>query len=315
MRSAKKITVVGLLCFASSILSEEAGSNPPETEKAPLSTSSLTVDELINLYDMEEVERILQAIENIEPTHLIEQRGTSLLVEGDISEAMYLDLRRYVQNSSIERFIVNSPGGEVSAGLSIAKLMLDHNISLEVDGICASSCANYLFVAADEKVIRDGSAVIWHGNTSQKDWREFELCGRTVSSLSGLPIASQNKLGELAAPHARAYRQNLYAREREFYALVGVDEFIARIGQEPEYHGNFTMKITDMAKFGVENVQAPPSYGTQTFCEDFGAKHPGSATVCLEVTSYLIEHEMNRRIYGEVCNENGLLVTVNSAIQ
>jgi hypothetical protein len=38
-----------------------------------------------------------------------------------------------------------------------------------LDGVCMSSCANYLFIAANKKYVTRGSVVAWHGGHSDRE--------------------------------------------------------------------------------------------------------------------------------------------------
>ncbi len=62
-----------------------------------------------------------------------------------------------------KQIIISSGGGDVEAGLKIAQYMSDRSIDIVVDGICVSSCANYLFLAANRKTVLPGSWLGFHG--------------------------------------------------------------------------------------------------------------------------------------------------------
>ncbi|MEH3040513.1 MAG: hypothetical protein PGN21_10680 [Sphingomonas paucimobilis] len=64
---------------------------------------------------------------------------------------------------NIRRVTLNSAGGQASTALRMAALIEGRRIEVVVDGICASSCANYLFAAGAARSIRPGSVVLWHG--------------------------------------------------------------------------------------------------------------------------------------------------------
>lgn len=59
--------------------------------------------------------------------------------------------------------VVNSGGGDAEAALDIADWMIRSKARLIVDNLCFSACANYLFLAAVEKVVLPQSIVAWHG--------------------------------------------------------------------------------------------------------------------------------------------------------
>ncbi len=89
----------------------------------------------------------------------------TLRLEGAIFEPMVEQIKALF-SSSITTFEVDSEGGDTAAALEIAELMMSRKIDLVVDGLCVSSCANYLFVAAERKLVKPGSVVGWHGGYS-----------------------------------------------------------------------------------------------------------------------------------------------------
>lgn len=69
---------------------------------------------------------------------------------------------------------VNSQGGNIEDGLCIGQKMLKHQFKeVRVKGFCLSSCANYLFLAAENKVIE--GIVGYHGNLTALIFEEPEL--------------------------------------------------------------------------------------------------------------------------------------------
>lgn len=61
------------------------------------------------------------------------------------------------------RLTVNSAGGAASAALAMAQRIEARGLTVVVDGICASSCANYLFAAGKLRIVRPGGLLLWHG--------------------------------------------------------------------------------------------------------------------------------------------------------
>jgi hypothetical protein len=95
----------------------------------------------------------------------------TLKFEGQVIEG---EARRFHEKFSdkITRIVVDSPGGLVSEGLLIGNTLYGRDITVEVQGICLSACANYFFLAAKRKVIGRG-VVGFHGN--QNSWLKHIL--------------------------------------------------------------------------------------------------------------------------------------------
>lgn len=58
---------------------------------------------------------------------------------------------------------MDSGGGDAEAGLAIGEFIAKANVDIEVQGICVSSCANYIFTAGRNKILNKG-IVGYHGN-------------------------------------------------------------------------------------------------------------------------------------------------------
>ena len=135
--------------------------------------------------------------------------------------------------------VVSSPGGDVVAALRLAEFMHQRGLSIYVDGICASSCANYLFPAAKEKVLGAGALVGWHGSPASEHIDGLESLG------AGQRQAFQKS------------RQEMIGRERRLYSDLGIDPRLLCAGDRTiEKLGalGWTMPIKSMAKFGLKGV-------------------------------------------------------------
>lgn len=86
----------------------------------------------------------------------------TLLMEGGIDDASVQAFRAALTDET-RRIVLNSTGGSVAPAIDIAEDILARGLDVEVRGICASSCANYLFVAGQTKWIAPGALVLWHG--------------------------------------------------------------------------------------------------------------------------------------------------------
>ena len=86
----------------------------------------------------------------------------SISFTGEVEEGDFASLKLVITNST-ERLILNSPGGNAVEGLKIGQELLRYSIDTEVQGICISSCANYLFPVGHRKIISHG-VVGYHGN-------------------------------------------------------------------------------------------------------------------------------------------------------
>jgi hypothetical protein len=184
--------------------------------------------------------------------------------------------------------------------LRAAEHIIAKRLKVEVEELCASSCANYIFVAGTGRHILPGGIVAWHSGADQKDFRESRQCGRKVSSFSGEAIST--------SPASVASSREWSRREAALFKAVGVSNYITRAGQEPVFvGGDFTYTVEDMRKFGLENVVAEPGYGTEAFCRRAAIERPSLRLKCLPVTPQMLAYETARLSMGEVCREDKTL--------
>ncbi len=128
-----------------------------------------------------------------------------------------------------KKLILNSEGGDAEEGLRIANTLLPYRLHVIVDGLCASSCANYLFTAGGIKEIRNGW-VGFHGNLLNV-YKESSNKIKTLDDYLKLQIPhiketlSANELREAYSN----YSNSLY------YAMVADYKYFLKIGIKQEF--------------------------------------------------------------------------------
>lgn len=75
--------------------------------------------------------------------------------------------------SEIDELRISSRGGPADATLDLARRLADKVDSVIVDGLCASSCANYLLPIAKRLVVEPGSLVLLHGSIDVEQVSEY----------------------------------------------------------------------------------------------------------------------------------------------
>jgi len=240
----------------------------------------------------------------------IERVGSVVRFAGAISPESADALSNALASDEVRELWVESDGGDVEAGQRMGRVIRDRELVVVVTGACISSCANYLFTAGKRRVIRPDGFVVWHGSTLQKDGREFHQCGRVRSLFDGTTM-TDDEIAELRNDAEGVKRRQ--KADADFFASIGVDEYITRVGQEPRFFGNFTMTIRDMARFGLNQIEAPPDYGEEAFCRRINARRPSLQLTCLVVSDDMLAYERARRAFGEVCAPDGSLVIATEA--
>lgn len=148
--------------------------------------------------------------------------------------------------------IVDSEGGYTGAGVVIGMEIFKRGINIVVDGECLSSCANYLFIGAQNKFIRRGY-VGFHGSTKQMldpiPMKEMEEEMRTSGS-------SENEIQK----ELNRGRQ-IGIREAIFFKLTGVDISLFEVSYKEDKgsgHGRpyafLVPKLETFKNYNIQNV-------------------------------------------------------------
>lgn len=143
--------------------------------------------------------------------------GTGLCFSGEIDGPAALAFTSSLDGLTASPIIViNSGGGDVDAGLDMAESIRTRHATVIVDGVCASSCANYIFPAGGRRVISRNGILAFHGGAvaiSDDDLRQMLK-----------PIVPLDQLDQAVAS-AREDNANRLARQDAFEAEVGMRGF------------------------------------------------------------------------------------------
>lgn len=186
----------------------------------------------------------------------INHNAMSATYDYDISKENNTRFFSSIKNRKINKLRVNSSGGEVDAAITLARWIHHNKIDIEVMEYCLSSCANYLFPAANHKHILPGAIVAWHGN-----YHHLKETGLWKDDIA----TRMKRTGESrvrAETHLLQQVNHLVKQEQAFFKTIGVDEKICWVGKIPPYNviNYYFLSVSDMRRFGVENVTASMDY-------------------------------------------------------
>ena len=173
-------------------------------------------------------------------TVVVRLTGDAIEYRGMLSDVSVAKVSALLMNNSGVRWLqIDSDGGDVELGMALGELVRDYRLNVRVVGDgCHSSCANYVFPAGDIKLIGAGALVSWHGSAIQRD------------------------LGTKASvdPELESLIDDLRARQHAYFEGLGLDERITIVGQDLDCNCAWTLSVTDMARFGLEGVEASAEY-------------------------------------------------------
>ncbi|UXB09964.1 hypothetical protein GP476_00165 (plasmid) [Aeromonas dhakensis] len=168
-----------------------------------------------------------------------------------------------IARGQITRLVISSGGGDTVAGRHVGRWVRDMGLVVEVDVICFSSCADYIFPAGRARVIRNDAFVGWHGNE-----RTFHV----QAARKGISLAEQlaqyvprDTSPEQRTAFFRDFEETMKVTmkdEADFYSQLGLNDVFAvcavgdvlekRSGYSGQIGWGFT--IPDMARFGMTNT-------------------------------------------------------------
>lgn len=163
-----------------------------------------------------------------------------LQFEGVIEED---EMKRFEESfdNQVEVLYVNSPGGRTIVGLKIGQKLIGQKIKVIVEGECISACANYLFGAGAERVIKDGM-VGFHGNLrayvnglkyqeEQKlTFRDGTLAIFWILKMNlGKPKASDSEIMQTFEHY-----QEMANQEDAFFQSLGISQALFDRSQRPD---------------------------------------------------------------------------------
>ena len=112
-------------------------------------------------------------------------------------------LRDYgsVANPGYTRIVVESAGGVEYPALMIARDMQRRGAKVFIDGLCASTCANFLALAVRAPSVSCRSLLAWHGSglltdmqSSDDDWIEAEMPEAFVSDVKAWKVNARSEV-------------------------------------------------------------------------------------------------------------------------
>ncbi|MGM9516689.1 hypothetical protein ACS5PK_20745 [Roseateles sp. DB2] len=172
-----------------------------------------------------------------------------LRIEGVLTPAVSKRFYELIDDQ-IRLIQISSEGGVTESGLDIAEEIQRRALDIEIEDFCASSCANYLFIAGNRKFVKSGAVVGWHGGHSFTPFRPG--------------LDSQARLEE---------KKVILQREQLLYAKAGVSiDLIVYSGmltvgalKEGVIRRDYTLwcpSVAELERLGVKNLVSSASWGS-----------------------------------------------------
>ena len=163
----------------------------------------------------------------------VDLNENTVIYHGKLSPSANQKLLSILKNgkSKVEWLSITSEGGEINHGMDLGDIVHDYDLKLEVNEYCLSSCANYVFSAANHHRISNHAVIGFHGGTTGM---EKEI----TSFIDALPEEER----ELTKQNLEKYMKSAVIREQNFFEKIGVDQYLVK-------NGDITLIINAIKKF------------------------------------------------------------------
>lgn len=150
---------------------------------------------------------------------------------------------------------IRSSGGEVNTGMDLGAWIHERKMTLKVMEFCMSSCANYVFPAAADKIVSNFAVIGYHGGPGDADKLSFDANTQAIYDA-------------LSAEQKKAFMDDIRkitahdgAREASYFKQIGVRADLSSLGQNERYKDLMTGKalgwtytLEGFALLGVRNI-------------------------------------------------------------
>ena len=112
-------------------------------------------------------------------------KSGDLVYEGAITKELNQNVFEAFRNADTKpkKLMISSPGGEIGLGMELGEWVREHNLDIEVANLCASSCANYVFTAANlESSNPSEVSLIWGRMAKEIEIKSRSYVNRYLSS-------------------------------------------------------------------------------------------------------------------------------------
>jgi len=159
----------------------------------------------------------------------ITENGNVVYFDGYIDHDAYVELRRHLHGGA-RSIVVRSPGGSAKFGQLIGQEIARREISVTVDKYCLSACANYVFLAAQNKRLLPGAILGFHGSG--------------IMRVDGTALGLDTSGAEASPLHDL---EELSRRDVEFFRSIHVDHALFKRSSELTSLGKriITYVVTD----------------------------------------------------------------------
>jgi hypothetical protein len=156
-------------------------------------------------------------------------------------------------------FHIRSRGGDTDAGIELGRWVHREGVAVKVLEFCFSSCANYVFTAARNKIVSNFAVVGYHGGLSSAD---FSPDKDQEAMFAAMPAEQRDAARKQLIDQIKASIAPKIQAEKAFFDEIGVQQRVTTLGQTPYYEQRYgkteaigwSYDVADFARLGVNNI-------------------------------------------------------------
>lgn len=154
------------------------------------------------------------------------------------------------------KIVISSDGGDIDLGMDFGEWVFNNHLDIQVNDYCLSSCANYIFPAAKNKLLGERAIVGYHGGASSQS---FDLSDIN-EMYKDLPDSEQMKKKQEAIEGMKTYLDRVREKESKFYKRINIPQEISTLGQQGKYSKKsesfigWTYTPDGFMKLGLKNI-------------------------------------------------------------
>ncbi len=190
----------------------------------------------------------------------VKQDGDIIYYQGQLNQADNQRVEELLSYDTglITRLVITSGGGNVDLGMDLAEIVRKNHLDVEVPKFCFSSCANYVFMAGDVKLLGKDAILGWHGDAASAKWSDEDI----RDMLKDTP--EQNNPEAFTQLRAEYDQRVVTSHNREvaLYQAWGIDHKLLTMGHAPglvqqaREHGyrGWTFTLSSLKLLGVKGL-------------------------------------------------------------
>jgi len=183
-----------------------------------------------------------------------EPGSTAMTVIGPIDFDLYWDFDKLLKaHPEIRTIYIDSGGGAMASAMLMADLIHDRKMTLIVEGLCASACAQFLLPGAADKRVEAGSIVAIHA----AGWASDPVHGAMLATGNEVvPALWSDAIGKMFEPGSLQRFKQIWLR---YKAERMEKDFQQKYHIDPVFADAFGAYLTRRKKLlGIEDVAARP---------------------------------------------------------